>query len=146
MITAREIIPSSLENALLASRVLVGFEELRLGNRTSNAKNSIDAAIKFFRRVQDGQKWVKEREVSSGALESSLAYRETIRAIRRVPKVKEWRTASSAIEQMLSAVKDLELGKTNAEGLDRLTIFFRSVRDASLGEDKRSVETLSIAK
>ena len=144
---------NSGDNSRLTAKCVVGFSrfswhwELKSGTLTKNSKSAITDAVRFLRLVLDAHRRVKARQVSPGALEGSLAYRETIRAIDRLPDLKSHNEATLQVIQGLAQIA--EQARTtggNNPAIDRLQEFFRMVRETSLSEDRRPVESLSMPK
>jgi predicted ATPase len=148
MINTRKVIPDSLEHALLASRVVEGLEELKAGHRSENSDAAAKAAVRYFHRLLGLYDVMKDRRVSRAAWNKSMSYRDSIRAIGRVPNLRGRYTAMrEVITGLMQTAKSAQSGPVgDSEGFSDLERFFKEMRDEGLDSDRRTVEKLSLPK
>lgn len=144
MIQAREIVPVSLEHALLASRVLVALNEPA---RNSIARReALEEGALFLRSILSGPTVAKNREVSNVSYRSTLAFGQAIKALEQLPAPTTGaREITPIVKDLLKSLQKLRAGKRVPDAsIRRLSSFFRTVRDVTLRSDVRKVENMTV--
>lgn len=139
MIRSREVIPLSLEHALVANRVLAALASRNLTSEES--QDAVQDGIGFLNSMLDGERLTASRSVEVNSYEPALAYGEGVKAFELV-----------AYEANVDPVTYLQELVKMATGLrrqpqhgdeqvvSRLAAFFRTVRDLALASGDRPVE------
>jgi hypothetical protein len=142
VIRSREVIPTSLEHALIANRVLAA---LASGDLTSQeAQDAMEDGLQFLRSVLKGEQLTASRSVEPDSYKAALAYGEGVKAFELV----EYRPGQSddptpylqALVQYASAIRERS---RSDEAVQKLTGFFQTIRDLALEATARPIETVS---
>jgi hypothetical protein len=147
MIRTKEVIPPSLDHAMLATRVLASLNQLEHPHPSPLVDGAMEDAVRFLRSVIEGKRYTAGREVNENSYECSLAYGEAIRAVDLLPT----RSASAAksdimgfVEECLHSAEAISRRQTvQKESIDELTAFFKVVRDVTLRFDRKPIELVN---
>jgi hypothetical protein len=143
MIRSREVIPASLEHALVANRVLAALASDDLTSQES--RDAVDDGLEFLKSVLKGGQLASSRSIEVGSYKAALAYGEGVKAFELIsyqqgqddnptPYLKELLRCASGL---------LEHANDNEKAVEDLKIFFQAIRDVALASTERPLETVS---
>lgn len=144
VIRSREVIPASLEHALIANRVLAA---LASNDPTSQeAKDAIEDGFRFLQSVVKGEELAASRSVTADSYKAALAYGESVKAFDLVA-YQQGQVEDPAVyfKELLRYASAFQSAEADERALQGLTNFFRTIRDIALAstEKERPVETVS---
>jgi len=143
MIRSREVVPASLEHALIANRVLAALASNDLASQES--QDAVEDGLRFLRSVLEGRRFATSRSVQPDSYKAALAYREGVKAFELLgyrqgqsddpaPYLQELVNCAAALRQHAGA---------NDKAVQDLTNFFRTIRNIALASTERTVERVS---
>jgi hypothetical protein len=143
MISSREVIPSSLEHALIANRVLAALASGDLASQ--EAQDAVDDGLRFLTSVLEGSQLATSRSVQIDSYGAALAYGEGVKAFELLgyqpgqnedprPYLQELANCASAL---------LQHPGPNEKASTDLKNFFKAIRDIALANTERAVERVS---
>jgi len=140
MIRSREVIPPSLEYALVANRVLAALASNDLASR--EAKDAVDDGLQLLNSMIAGQQLTALRTVSADSYQA-LAYGEGVRALEI-----HYRGRGSEPIVLLRELVDVasslkENRHVEEEAIREFKIFFQSMRDIALASSEGPLEKVS---
>lgn len=143
MIRSDEVIPASLEHALIANRVLAALASDDLASQ--EAQDAVQDGLRFLTSVIDGGRLATSRSVQVDSYRAALAYGEGMKAFEMVgyqpgqsddptPYLQELVNCASALRRDAGA---------DDRAVQDLKTFFRAIRDIALASTERAVERVS---
>jgi hypothetical protein len=142
MIRSREVIPASLEHALIANRVLAALASNDLTSQES--QDAVDDGLQFLESVLKGGQLATKRSIEADSYKAALAYGEGVKAFELVERPGENADPTPYLEELLRYASALREHPThNEEAVEGLKSFFRTIRDIALASSERPVETVS---
>jgi hypothetical protein len=142
MIRSRELIPASLEHALIANRVLAALASDDLSSQES--QEAIEDGLGFLRSVLKGEQLASRRSVEADSYGAAMAYGEGVKAFELVeyqPGQKE--NPAPYLHALLECASALRQAPGDGEAVQRLRSFFETIRDIALASTERPLETVS---
>ena len=143
MIKSREIIPTSLEHALVANRVLAALasEDLTSGE----ARDAVADGLQLLKSMIHGQEFTASRSVSADSYHAALAYGEGVRAFEIVAYQRGGSDEPIVFLRKLANVATAlnENQPVEAQAVQEFKNFFRIMRDIALASSERPVERIS---
>jgi hypothetical protein len=82
VIRSREVIPASLEHALVANRVLAALASNDLASQDS--QDAVEDGLRFLQSVLEGGRLATSRYVHADSYKAALAYGEGVKAFELV--------------------------------------------------------------
>jgi hypothetical protein len=144
----REAIPTPLEHALLATRVLAILHAVDKPQASTILAPVLDDAIRFLDSIMKGREYTKERRVSNVTFEYAFAYGEAIRAIETLPN--RGRLSGEVNEMLADLIHTAKSLRTRqpvpSDSTERLISFFALLREVAVSNNTRPVETMSVSK
>lgn len=127
MIRSREVIPTSLEHALIANRVLVALASGDLTSRES--QDAMEGGLQFLRSVLEGERLAASRTVEADSYKAALAYGEGVKAFELV----EYQPGQSEdptryLRALVEYASTIREQSRNEEAVQKLTGFFQTIR------------------
>ena len=148
MFQTREAIPTPLEHALLATRVLAVLHAVDRSQGSSIFVSALDDAIRLLDSITKGREYTKERRVSNVTFEYAFAYGEAIRAIETLPN--RGRLSGEVNEMLADLIHTAKSLRSRepvpADSTERLISFFTLLREVAANNNQRSVEIMSVSK
>jgi hypothetical protein len=144
MLQSREIFPTSLEHALLANRIMSVLKEVARGKDVPGKTEALEDALKFLRFIEKGRKSTEAREVSEDSYQAALAYGEAIKALEILPERTDVGKFLGYLIDVLTKLHDNKAVEQPA--FESVSMFFRGVRDITLGRGRRRIEVLKFAE
>jgi hypothetical protein len=144
----REVIPTPLENAMLATRVIAALHAVDAGITTPLVEGAFGEAGEFLHSVNEGKLFAKQRKVTEKSARYALAYGEAVRAIgtlRAAPVMSEDEaTVFADLVHTIERLRDgVEVSKDEREIVRR---FFTFLRDVFAQANPRPIEAISISR
>ena len=142
MIRSRELIPASLEHALIANRVLAALASDDLTSQES--QDAIEDGLGFLRTVLKGGQLASSRSVEADSYVAAMAYGEGVKAFELVeyqPGQNE--NPGPYLNALLECASALRQPPGDGEAVQRLKSFFETIRDIALASTERPLETVS---
>lgn len=140
MIKSREVIPASLEYALVANRVLAALASNDLASRET--KDAVNDGLQLLNSMIEGQQLTALRTVSADSYQAALAYGEGVRALEI-----HYRGRASGSEpivllrELVSVASSLKENQRVEDGAIReFKIFFQAMRDIALASSEGPLE------
>jgi|SRR5580692_1767984 hypothetical protein len=138
MIKSREVIPPSLEYALVANRVLAALASNDLGSR--EAKDAVNDGLQLLNSMIEGQQLTALRTVSADSYQAALAYGEGVRALEI-----HYRGSGSEPIVLLRELVDVasslrENQRVEEDAILEFKSFFQAVRDVALASGEGPIE------
>ena len=144
MIRSREVIPASLEHALIANRVLAA---LASGDFASEeARDAIEDGFRFLQSVIEGEQLATSRSVTADSYKAALAYGESVKAFDLVAYQQgQVEDPAAYFKELLRYASAFQRAEADDRAVQGLTSFFQTIRDIALAstEKERPVETVS---
>jgi hypothetical protein len=144
VIRSREVIPTSLEHALIANRVLAA---LASGDPASEeARDAIEDGFRFLQSVVEGEQLATSRSVTVDSYKAALAYGESVKAFDLVAyQPGQVEDPAVYFKELLRYASNFQRAEADERAIQVLTNFFRTIRDIALAttERERPVETVS---
>jgi hypothetical protein len=146
MIRSRDVIPSPLQHAMLATRVLVALDRYEEAGRAPALDAAMGGALQYLGKILQGRNNAKDLRIDAdSSYESALAYGEAMRAV-------EISTGGSGSAKFLEFVSELQgiasalrLNEpVNKQSVEELKQFFKQVRSVALSSGERQVEKISL--
>jgi hypothetical protein len=142
MIRSRELIPASLEHALIANRVLAALASGELSSQES--QDAIEDGLRFLKSVLKGGELASSRSVEADSYGAAMAYGEGVRAFELV----EYRPGQNEnptpyLHALLECASALRQDSGDGEAVQKLKSFFETIRDIALASTERPLETVS---
>jgi len=143
VIRSDEVIPASLEHALIANRVLAALASGDLASQ--EAQDAVQDGLRFLTSVIDGARLATSRSVQVDSYGAALAYGEGVKAFEMVGyQPGQSDDPTSYLQELKNCASAL---RRDAEATDKavqdLKIFFRAIRDIALASTERAVERVS---
>lgn len=140
MIRSREVIPSSLEHALVANRVLAALASQNLSSEDS--KDAVQDGIDFLNSMLEGQRLTASRSVSANSYQPALAYGEGVKAFALVTFGQGDIDPVAYLHELVGMATGLRTypQRGDEQAIEKLIAFFRTVRDLALASGDRPVE------
>lgn len=139
MIRSREVIPLSLEHALVANRVLAALASSNLASEES--QEAVQDGIVFLNSMLEGGRLTASRSVSAGSYKPALAYGEGVRAFELVAYQDNVDPVAYLNDLVGKAVSlRVQPQERDEQAVGTLARFFRTVRDLALASGDRPVE------
>jgi hypothetical protein len=139
MIRSREVIPLSLEHALVANRVIAALASLDLN--TEESKDAMQSGVAFLNSMLQGQRLSASRSVQIDSYRPALAYGEGVRAFaltRAEADIDPVAYLQDLVQKATRLAAHPERG--DEQDIGNLVKFFRTVRDLALASSDRPVE------
>jgi len=148
MVESREILPTSLDHALLANRVVSVLSQVVRGRHVPDKTSAMDEALRFLRFIEKGKRSTENREVSQDSYEAALAYGEAIRALGlQLPPPEPTTDFGEFLDRLIGITIELrddkEVDKTE---VDSLAKFFKTVRDITFGSRQARIEIVKFTE
>jgi hypothetical protein len=147
MIRTKEVIPTSLDHAMLATRVLASLNQIENPHPSPLIDGAMEDAVRFLKCIIDGKRYTAGREVNENSYECSLAYGEAIRAVELLPTPNASSAKADIIAFVVACLQSAEAisrkQKVDKDSVDELMAFFRLVRDVTLRLDRKPIELVS---
>ena len=148
MIRTKEIIPASLDHALLATRVLAALSQLDNPHPSPLIDGAVEEAVSFLKNIIQGKRYTSGRTVDDSSYECALAYGEAIRAVDLLPIPVAPATKSDVmvfVKECLIAAEAISRNEAvDKKSVSNLTEFFRLVRDITMRLDRKPIELLTV--
>lgn len=141
MIRSREIIPTSLEHALIANRVLVALASHDLTSQES--QDAMEGGLQFLKSVLEGGRLVAARSVSADSYKAALAYGESVKAFELVEQPGHSENPTVYLQALVNYASALREQTGDERAVQKLTGFFETIRDLALEATERPIETVS---
>jgi hypothetical protein len=142
MIRSREVIPASLEHALIANRVLAALASNDLASQES--QDAVDDGLRFLGSVLKGGQLASQRSIEADSYKAALAYGEGVKAFELVGRPGQNDDPTPYLEELLRCASALrEHAGDDEKAVEDLKNFFRTIRDVALASTERPVETVS---
>jgi hypothetical protein len=146
----REVIPPSLDHALMATRVLAALNQLENPHPSPLIAGAMDDAVRFLNSIIKGKEYASELKVAENSYECTLAYGEAIRAVDMLPRPSGAASKSDdvmkLVNECLQAANALSQKKNvDKQQVSKLSVFFNLVREVSLRLDRKPIEIVSIS-
>jgi hypothetical protein len=139
MIRSREVIPASLEHALVANRVLAAFAANDLASQES--RDAVDDGLLLLMKMLEGQRLANLRSVEAGSYQAALAYGEGVKAFELVAYQQgENDDPAVYLRELVKSASALRQEGANEKAIRELTNFFRTIREIALANAERPVE------
>jgi hypothetical protein len=147
----REVIPPSLDHALMATRVLAALNQLENPRPSPLIAGAMDDAVRFLNNIIKGERYTSELKVAENSYECTLAYGEAIKAVDMLPTAQGKGTRSEHVIELVTECLQAAEALSKKEVVDKqsvanLTSFFGLVREVSLRLDRKPIETVSISE
>lgn len=143
MIRSREVIPASLEHAMVANRVLAALASNDLAS--PGAVDAIDDGLRLLNFMITGQQLTASRSVSADSYPAALAYGEGVRAFEVFAYSGGGGEDPNAflrdLVDVASALKRND--RPQEEKLKQFRKFFRIMRDLALSSNEGPIEKVS---
>jgi hypothetical protein len=142
MIRSRELIPASLEHAMIANRVLAA---LASDLASQESQDAIEDGLGFLRSVLKGGELASSRSVEADSYGAAIAYGEGVKAFELV----EYRPGANEnpapyLQALLECASEIRQRRPgDGEAVQRLKSFFETIRDIALASTERPLETVS---
>jgi hypothetical protein len=142
VIRSREVIPTSLEHALIANRVLVA---LASGDLTSQeSQDAMEDGLRFLKSVLKGEELTASRSVEADSYKAALAYGEGVKAFELVEyKPGQNENPTTYLQALLKYASTIREQPRTEEAVQKLTGFFQIIRDLALEATERPIETVN---
>jgi hypothetical protein len=142
MIRSRELIPASLEHALIANRVLAALASDDLDSQES--QEAVEDGLRFLRSVLKGGQLASSRSVEVDSYGAAMAYGEGVKAFELV----EYQPGQSEdpapyLQALVECASALRERPGDDQAVQRLKSFFETIRDIALASTERPLETVS---
>jgi hypothetical protein len=142
MIRSRELIPASLEHALIANRVLAALASDDLSSQES--QDAMEDGLGFLRSVLKGGELASKRSVEADSYGAAMAYGEGVKAFELVeyqPGQNE--NPAPYLHALLECATALRQDPEDGAAVQKLKSFFETIRDIALASTERPLETVS---
>jgi len=141
MIRSREVIPASLEHALVANRVLAALASNDLTSKES--QDAVEDGLRFLESMLEGQRLTARRSVEAGSYRAALAYGEGVRAFELVAHQQGGGDDPTPyLQQLVKSASALQYG-LDKKAVSDLTNFFGIIREIALASTEALVERVS---
>lgn len=140
MIRSREVIPLSLEHALVANRVVAALASRNLASEES--QNAVQDGIVFLNSMLEGQRLTASRSVSANSYRPALAYGEGVKAFALVHYGQSNVDPVVYLKDLVRMATGLAAHPESSDEqvVGKLRAFFDVVRDLALASSDRPVE------
>jgi hypothetical protein len=140
MIRSHEVIPASLEHALVANRVLAALASNDLASPES--QGAVEDGLRLLESMIDGERLTASRSVSASSYQSALAYGEGIRAFEVFAYSRRGNEDPVVFLRELVGVASALRGNQRVEEnvVQEFRNFFRIMRDIALASSEGPVE------
>lgn len=141
MIRSREVIPASLEHALVANRVLAALVANDLTSQ--EGQDAMQDGLHFLQSMLEGLRLTTQRSVEADSYRAALAYGEGVRAFYSGAYQQGDNDDPAAyLRELVKAASALQHGADD-KAVQDLASFFRTIRDIALASTERPVERVS---
>lgn len=146
----REVIPPSLDHALMATRVLAALHQLEDPRPSPLIAGAMDDAVRFLKNIIKGKQYTSDLKVAENSYECTLAYGEAIRAVDMLPSNEGSAAKSDNVMRLVTGCLKAAEALSQEQSVDKqsisdLTKFFNLVREVSLRIDRKPIEMVSIS-
>lgn len=143
MIRSREVIPASLEHALIANRVLAALASNDLTSQES--RDAVEDGLQFLKSVLKGGQLASSRSIEEDSSKAALAYGEGVKAFELVSYQQGQNdNPTPYLTELLRCASALrEHADNNEKAVKDLKDFFQAIRDVALATTERPLETVS---
>jgi hypothetical protein len=148
----REVIPPSLDHALMATRVLAVLNQLENPRPSPLIEGAMEDAVRFLRNIIKGKEFTDKLRVAvaENSYECALAYGEAIRAVDLLPAPAGTQANADRVmifvrECLKSAEAISQKRPIDQAAVKELNMFFKFVREVSLRVDRKPIEMVSVS-
>ena len=147
MIRSRDVIPSPLQHAMLATRVLVALDRYEEAGHAPPALDAaMGSALQYLGKILQGRNNAKDLRIDAdSSYESALAYGEAMRAVEISAGVSGSAKFLEFVNELQGIASALRLNEpVNKQSIEELKQFFKQVRAVALSSGERQVEKISL--